>query len=420
VRIWIINPYDNLPGEGVSQRFGTLCRELTKRGHEVVWWSSVWSHLTKSRRSLKQITGAGVRGPNGAIAKTEEGWFVRLVEAPPYQRNVGWARVRNHRAFGANLRRDGEMEMHAGRVPEVVLFSWPPMDAASAALSWRERCSCAVLVDLMDAWPDNFVALAPQNRLVQSLVRALLGPLRRRTRAAFSRLDGASAQSAAFADFIRSYGGPATVHVCYLGAEGVGTALTSRHETNDDLRLVYVGAMGRVYDLETLVRAVARLRGEGLAVRLDLAGEGSKRAALERLAADLGVSDFILFHGYLRGEVLRTLLAAGDLGVIPMFPSSLVAVPYKAGDYLAAGLPILNSLPGELQAGLDRFRCGAYYCAGDIESLLRQMRVYACEPDRVARESIGARAYFAERFDRARTYPAWAQWIEDMVVERRG
>ena len=43
--IWVVNPFDDIPGEGLPPlRFWTLCRVLAGRGHDVTWWTADWSH----------------------------------------------------------------------------------------------------------------------------------------------------------------------------------------------------------------------------------------------------------------------------------------------------------------------------------------------------------------------------------------
>ena len=52
MRVWIFNPFDDVPGEGKPQRYWTLAEELAAAGNQVVWWSSDWSHRRKAWRRL--------------------------------------------------------------------------------------------------------------------------------------------------------------------------------------------------------------------------------------------------------------------------------------------------------------------------------------------------------------------------------
>lgn len=98
-----------------------------------------------------------------------------------------------------------------------------------------------------------------------------------------------------------------------------------------------------------------------------------------------------------------------------MAPGSLVAVPYKAGDYLSAGLPVINCLPGELEYLLREHQCGAAYRYADDASLAAVIQGYLDEPDRLVRERENARRLFETYFNRAQTYPRWADWLEQLV-----
>jgi len=50
--IWLVNPFDDIPGEGPPPlRTWTLARVLAARGHDVTWWTATWSHRRKAIRS---------------------------------------------------------------------------------------------------------------------------------------------------------------------------------------------------------------------------------------------------------------------------------------------------------------------------------------------------------------------------------
>ena len=63
MNIWICNPYDPLPDEGLGElRYTRLSQALVAQGHVVTWWSADWSHGLKRQRSLKT-------GPEGGEPK---------------------------------------------------------------------------------------------------------------------------------------------------------------------------------------------------------------------------------------------------------------------------------------------------------------------------------------------------------------
>jgi glycosyltransferase involved in cell wall biosynthesis len=132
-------------------------------------------------------------------------------------------------------------------------------------------------------------------------------------------------------------------------------------------------------------------------------------AAAQRGSCELRV------HGLLpRGDYVK-LLASCEVGLVLVKPESLVAVPNKACDYAAAGLALVNSLPGELAGLIDTHAAGVSYTAGDGSSLARAITDLAADRRRLLGLRAGARRLAAAAFDRERTYPAFVDWLETLT-----
>lgn len=98
--------------------------------------------------------------------------------------------------------------------------------------------------------------------------------------------------------------------------------------------LVSVGRLTPVKGFDTLIRAVAEARlPEGW--RLVIVGDGPERAALERLAAELGVTDRVVFAGY---RPTAHAWMAGAKGFV--FASRAEGFGRVAHEALLAALPI--------------------------------------------------------------------------------
>jgi glycosyltransferase involved in cell wall biosynthesis len=169
-------------------------------------------------------------------------------------------------------------------------------------------------------------------------------------------------------------------------------------------RAVYLGAMGSGYDLQTIIEVAARWQAEDIfPFQIHFAGDGPQREALETRAAQLGLTSpqqtplldeegwpkggvvpdqtstnnsqlsiaRIVFHGHVKKEAITDLLLSADLALVPNRPDSLVACPYKAGEYAAAGLPMISCLKGELGNLLNQWNAGTEYNEGDAASLHR-------------------------------------------------
>jgi glycogen(starch) synthase len=102
-------------------------------------------------------------------------------------------------------------------------------------------------------------------------------------------------------------------------------------------RVVFVGRLEPEKDAETLLRAVAQARHGAQVV---LVGDGSRRAALARLAHELGIAERVLLTGYLPHADLPAVLAHADVLVQPSRMEELGTAVVEA---MYAGLPVVVS-----------------------------------------------------------------------------
>ncbi len=385
MNVWIANPFDNLPPEGARpQRYWLMARAFARAGHNVTLWSSDFSHAKKAPRAL--ASGARWEG---------DGFRLVLVPTPPYPRNVCLRRIISHRAFARNLRTLAELEPQS---PDLVVASMPPIASASALAAFCRARGIAFVVDVMDAWPENFERVVP---------RWMLAPLRARARRIYRSAQGVSAVAARYLDLAKSYGAQSPMHLAYHGIELSPPVLRKqvRPVFSEPFRLVYVGTMGASYDLETVIDAVREMPD----VELDLAGAGPKEAALRTRASGC---TRIRFHGYLGEGELHSLLAQADAGLVPMFDDSCVGVPYKLADYVAAGVPVVNTLHGETERLLAEHGAGVTCATGNVHALC------AAVADLRARDATALRAgalSLARVFDADAVYSAYVDWATSVV-----
>ena len=375
MEVWIENPFDNLPVEGFRpQRYWLMAEAFARAGHSTTLWTADFNHTTKAPRSIS-LSG-------------EIPFRLSLVHEPPYPSNVSLARIRSHVAYARNWLKAATEKARQGARPDVVVASLPTIGSATAAMRLRDATGCRVVIDIMDAWPDTFVrlALAP----LRKAFSLLLSPLRKSAERAIREADlvtgvadayGAVASAAGARRFLRFYHGISMQPEIRREPRKPGTT-----------RLAYAGGLGRTYDLATAVAAVEM--DESLT--LDIAGTGEAEPSLKAAAAKCGGR--VRFHGYLRQDELRKMLASCDAGLVPMTDDSFVGVPYKLADYAEASLAIVSSLGGESAALIEKSRCGAVYEAGNASSLSAAVR--NLPPD----AGTAARRLAEREFDAARIY----------------
>ena len=100
-----------------------------------------------------------------------------------------------------------------------------------------------------------------------------------------------------------------------------------------------------LYNVETVLRALALLRERLPEARLLIAGEGRLRPRLEELSRELGLGDSVRFLGFLDREALRDAFAAAEVYVsIPGSDATSVATLSA----MAVGcFPVVSDLPSQ-------------------------------------------------------------------------
>lgn len=435
MNLWIVNPFDDLPWEaGRPMRYGSACRALSAAGHRVTWWSSDFHHRSKRRRS----PDAGLPSPptmkgahHGTLYDHPEGFRIHLIPTPPYARNIGVARLRNHAAFARGWEQAAMEGVASGehKKPDRIWVSLPPLDTAGCAYRLGRVWNVPVALDIQDAWPDTFLRLLPGPGFFQRVIgRVLFAPWFRQARLAYRRAERITACAQSYLDLAAAQGARCPMHRWYHGTWEFPDLGHRQHpgafEAGNPLRLVYVGNLASTFDLETAIGAVSNLRNEGHPVELHLAGVGEDERGLRALADSLappgspsvapGSPDSeraVIFHGFLSGHALTALLVGCHAGLILSHPDSRVQIPIKLVDYCAAGLPVISSLTGECASVLGQAGCRRLYRFGDVASLTRELRHCLHDPGALRNESGRVRTVGETLFSNARNLPPLCEFL---------
>jgi glycosyltransferase involved in cell wall biosynthesis len=110
------------------------------------------------------------------------------------------------------------------------------------------------------------------------------------------------------------------------------------HPPADGARLLFVGRLEAVKNVDVLLAAVAEARARGSAASLDIVGSGRLDAVLRKRAADLGIEEHVQFLGQRpHKEVAERLAGAAAL----VLPSSYEGFPMVLLEAWATGAPVI-------------------------------------------------------------------------------
>ncbi|HXH90849.1 MAG TPA: glycosyltransferase family 4 protein [Thermoanaerobaculia bacterium] len=388
IRVWLLNPYGPIPGEGWRDyRFTLMARALAERGHEVTWFTATFAHQSKQQRAA-----------GWERREVSERFAIELVPTPSYRRNIGVARLWFEQLFARRVNKRGRALSH----PDVILAADPPQFCGAAGRRLARHHHAFFVTDCFDLWPELFVAAAPYS--LRFLVNAAVAPLRKLRRRNLRATSLAIAVAETYRRVLEREGARRTVTIPI----GIDVNAFAPHEkrARDHVALVYAGSLGEHYDLDTLLDVLATMPK----VRLTIAGRGPAEERLRRRSASL---PNVFFAGAVGVEKLSELYAASDVGLAPYQAGSTVALPTKLFDYLAAGLPVITSLDSEVSTLIEDAHAGVRYKAGDAASL-RAAIVALSDPSRRGPMATAARE-LAMRFDARPLYAQFADAIEALV-----
>jgi glycosyltransferase involved in cell wall biosynthesis len=147
----------------------------------------------------------------------------------------------------------------------------------------------------------------------------------------------------------------------------------------------------------TLLEATQLLRARGLPVRALIVGDGPERAALQRLAAGLGLGEAVIFTGRVPAAKVREYHALLDVFVVPRTPDRVcqLVTPLKPVEAMAGGLCVVTSEVKALAEIIKPEVTGALTMAQDPVALADSLELLVCSPDMRRKLGDNAREWVA-------------------------
>lgn len=122
----------------------------------------------------------------------------------------------------------------------------------------------------------------------------------------------------------------------------------------------------RVYGLDILIRAFARVQARIPDSLLKIAGAGTQRENLERLAAALGIEDSVDFVGYVEQDDMPNFLTSLDVFAMPSREEAFGVASLEA---MACRVPVVASKIGGNREILRDGMFGVMFESEDVEGL---------------------------------------------------
>jgi glycosyltransferase involved in cell wall biosynthesis len=187
---------------------------------------------------------------------------------------------------------------------------------------------------------------------------------------------------------------PEQLRVIYNGIDFCPDSEVPAKYAHQGFNLLNVARMEPVKRLDLLIRAVADLNQPEL--HLHLVGDGSQKAELQSLARDLGISEQVIFHGFLSHAAIKELDRKMDGFALSSESESFPLVLLEASNQL---LPLVSTQVGDMKKMIPDAQHGfiaEINNLGSLEWALKQL--LSLSPAERQRMAATEKAYLAENF----------------------
>jgi hypothetical protein len=278
---------------------------------------------------------------------------ISYLKTLPYRSNISIMRLISHLLF--SVRAAAFFLKHRQRYD--IVYVTLPLNLLAWFILRSAPAQCKI-VDVIDIWPD----VLPFPRPLVRLFRPLFAMWRQLFNHAVRKADVMLAVSDTFyVEALKFVNAGCQHRRFYIG----DVKLQCLGPKENVLTIAYVGNIGHLYDFETLLDVME----DAKPVQLFIVGAGDRQDWLLSELKRRGLP-----HQYF-GVVydpagLANILCRAHVGFNGYLNTS-AAFSYKANTYFAAGLPILNSMRGDLHDLVDRLGLGLNYSGGDRTTLKR-------------------------------------------------
>ena len=410
MNIWLITIGETLPLEQNvrKHRTGILADTLVGRGHTVRWWTSAFEHQRKVMRFEKDQD-----------VSLSDGFALQVLRGCGYRKNVSITRYIDHLVVAFKFR----VQSKKYPKPDAIVASMPDHLLAYEAARYAKKNNIPFIVDIRDLWPDIFLdrfksmGLYGVGKIALALDFARLTFL-------LKNADSLVAVSKGYLKWgLDKIGRPESLFdkVFCLGYKDS----SARSPVNEDESLgvpdwlkgrenqkvfVFIGTFGVSYELELILEAAKRFEKSGKSdICFVLAGTGENFDLINKKVAML---QNVVLPGWIGQKEINALLKIGYAGLLSYIKDASQGLPNKPFEYLSAGLPLVNSLEGEMVDLINQHGLGLNYLPGDLEGLCACIERIASESSLHNEMSQNAFEFFKKYGDADKIYDEYAEHIE--------
>ncbi|ATG50854.1 glycosyltransferase WbuB [Brachybacterium vulturis] len=410
MRLLLLTHYYGPEFGAPQRRWSALISRFIAAGHRVTVAAPV-PHYPAGRPTPTQRRSHRV----GSVERGRHGEVILRTAYLPHRTDIT-SRTADHLVAASDaLRRLRRRFARPGTRPDVIIATAPAIPTLMVGRALSLLWDVPLVVEMRDAWPDLVTHVGPAGALDPEAVHAarrsaprralswavalVKGRVHQRVTDWQSGARGVVTTTGRFAEVLRERG----VEPVSVVRNGTDLSLVARqrdHPSGDhpELRCLYLGNMGRSQGLDTVVRAAAALRREGVDVQVRMVGHGVEAPALAALAYELDAPVEVIPR--IPHRQVGSQYAWADTVIVSLryWEPFAWTVPSKLYEILATGRHITALLAGEAADVVREAQAGDVLPPEDVDALADLWRELAAERSRTAVRASG-RAWVADHAD---------------------
>jgi colanic acid/amylovoran biosynthesis glycosyltransferase len=186
------------------------------------------------------------------------------------------------------------------------------------------------------------------------------------------------------------------IRVVRCGVDVTAVPAHGHRSANGPPAVLAVGRLVPIKGHGVLIEAIARLAGSGESVTATIVGDGPRRAALERLAQQLGIANLITFAGTVGQDDIGHYYKSADVFCLPSFVEGLPVVLLEA---MVFGLPVVASHITAIPELVEDGRSGLLVPPGRADLLADALQSLLADPGRRAELAAEGRRRLNSEFE---------------------
>ncbi len=367
MQVLIISQY--YPPEGPAAFYSaSLARKLVDRGHSVRVITGYPNYPTG-----RLYPGYAMKWRSEEI---DQGVHVKRVPLYLDHSQSALRRIANYVSFGVS----SALVWNWAKEADVIYVYATQMTPALGPWVWRKFGGAPYVLHVQDLWPDSITGSSlVKGRSFGKIVNLLLEPW---LRSVYARAAAVIGIAPGMVKTLVSRGVQRNkAHLVYNWGNDVQHTSLKKGNVCDGAatEFLYAGNVGDMQDLETVVRAGARLIESG--VRIRILGGGVALDRVKEVAQEVGASN-VFFEDSVPMERVGAYYAQADYALVTLkdLPNFRGTIPSKFQAALAHGVPVVTTVQGDLRALVTSLEVGFVAESENVASLAEGLLTAAETP----------------------------------------